>query len=88
MIYDSCGPLSPVSRHLDRVSVREQRYLRLQLSRTRLLRVLQRQSLPTQMLSQLIQMRMTPLTALMMTISHFLGIALLVLTTMRPVVPV
>jgi hypothetical protein len=39
MIYDSCGPLSPMSRHLDRVSVREQRYLRLQMSRTRLLRV-------------------------------------------------
>jgi hypothetical protein len=38
MIYDSYGPLSPESKHLDRVSVREQRYLRLQLSRTRLLR--------------------------------------------------
>jgi hypothetical protein len=47
MTYDSYGPLSPESRHLDRVSVREQRYLRLQLSRTRLLRDLQRQRLPT-----------------------------------------
>jgi hypothetical protein len=47
MIYNRYGLLSPESRHLDRVSVREQRYLRLQLSRTRLLRDLQRQSLPT-----------------------------------------
>jgi hypothetical protein len=38
------------------------------------------------MLSQLIQMRMTPLTALMMTISLFLGTALLGLMTMRLVV--
>jgi hypothetical protein len=29
-----------------------------------------------------------PLTALMMTISHFLGTALFILMTMRPVVPV
>jgi uncharacterized membrane protein YdcZ (DUF606 family) len=38
------------------------------------------------MLSQPIQTRMTPPTTLMMTISHFLGTALLVLTTMRLVV--
>jgi hypothetical protein len=38
------------------------------------------------MLSQLFQTRTTPLTALMMTTSHFLGTVLLVLTTMRPVV--
>jgi hypothetical protein len=73
-------------RHLVRVSIKEQRYLRLQLSRTRLLRDLQRQSLPTWMLSQPIQTRTTPPTALMTTISHFLGTALLVLTTMRLVV--
>jgi hypothetical protein len=38
------------------------------------------------MLSQLIQTRTTPPTALMTIISHFLGTALLVLTTIRPVV--
>jgi hypothetical protein len=35
MIFDSYGLLSPKSRNLDRDSIRGQRYLRLQLSRTR-----------------------------------------------------
>jgi hypothetical protein len=47
MIFDSYGLLSPESRHLDRDNVREQRYQRLQLSRTRQLRDLLRQSLQT-----------------------------------------
>jgi hypothetical protein len=38
------------------------------------------------MLSQPIQMRMTPPIALMTTINHFLGTALLILTTIRPMV--
>jgi hypothetical protein len=38
------------------------------------------------MLSQLIQTRTMPPTALMTTTIHFLGTVLLVLTTMRPVV--
>jgi hypothetical protein len=88
MIFDSYGLLSLESRHPDRDSVRGQRYQRLQLSRTRQLWALQRQILQTLMLSQLIQTRMTPLTALMRTISLFLGTALLGLTTMRPVVQV
>jgi hypothetical protein len=80
--------LSPGSRHLDRVIVREQRYLRLQLSRTRPLRALQRQSLQTWMLRQSIWMRTPPPTALTTTTSPFLGTALLVLTTTRPVAQV
>jgi hypothetical protein len=86
MTFDSCGLQLLESRHLGRDSVRGQRFQRQQLSRTRPLRVLLRPSLQILMLSQLIQLRMTPLTAQTKTTSLFPGTALLGLTTIRPVV--
>jgi hypothetical protein len=86
MTFDSCELQLLESRHLGRDSVRDQRFQRQQLSRTRPLRVLLRPSLQILMLSQLIQLRMTPLTAQTRTTNLFPGTALLGLTTMRPMV--
>jgi hypothetical protein len=65
---------------------RGQRFLRQQLSRMRPLRILLRPSLQILILSQLIQFRMMPLTALTRITSPFSGTTLLGLMTMRPVV--
>jgi hypothetical protein len=63
MTFDSFGLKLLESRHLGQDSVRGQRFQGQQLSRTRPLRVLLRPSLQILMLSQLIQLRMMPLTA-------------------------